>query len=203
MKSITEFDFTIIDNVNENDNKIVKNNCITFDFDDFINEILKSYQYDSNKILEQLSVDLPRTHLYYKTIYDSFFGSYKWTYHISTVQDYFTHFTAFDEILYKNYNFMTIFAALCTQSAYYYQYLTIYKIDKVLKNKNYILTTYSHNLIFDNTTNDMEITLNAIFNIKYIPSNKIIKIYESQIKINVYNGIINQLCVMTWNIIKN
>lgn len=203
MPSIEESEFIIIDNVNENDNKIVKNNCITFDFDDFINEILKSYQYDSNKILEQLSLDLPRTQIHYKTIYDSFFGSYEWTYYISNVQDFFTYFTEFDEMLYKNYNFMTIFAALCTQSAYYYQYLTIYKIDKVLKNKNYILTTKSHNLIFDNTSNNFEITLNAIFNIKYIPSNKIIKIYESQIKINIYDGIINQLCVMTWNIIKN
>lgn len=80
----------IIDNVNiKKDEKIYglidlhkKNNSVTFEFDVYIEEILKSYKYDLKNISQQFEVDFPRSTIYidntHVTSFDYFFHKLDW-----------------------------------------------------------------------------------------------------------------------------
>ena len=127
-------------------------NLISFDFDIFIEENLKSYEYDNSKIWEQLQVDLPRTNIYVE-------GKL-----MKSIEQFMDSFDKITNIIYKSKNIPTILAMICCQSSYAFPYILLSGL--YCKSPDLLLASDSKNRDINISFEDgLKISLEANFSI--------------------------------------
>lgn len=115
-------DFVILDDIKNLNNKTLKNyyesnHTFLFDTCNYIEDILNSYSYDVDKILEQASVDYCRTKINLNKT------------RINTINEFIRKNDRFNNLVLssnvKDFNFLTILIMLCCQSSYGLHYMSL------------------------------------------------------------------------------
>jgi hypothetical protein len=158
--------------------KTVKDYVVLFDATNYLENILKSYKYNTEEIWSQFDKDLPRTDVYINKT------------RINTRSEFTEHLNKIKHIEHKfnnyKFNLLTLCALLCNQSSYALPYILMSKVH-----------ASTHDMMISNIPDDrnIKITLDdslkfkfeASFGVKCIPSGELVNI----IKINLELG----LCV--------
>jgi hypothetical protein len=184
---LDEYEYTIINYIKEDnidsyldsihydiDNK---NNVVAFDQEEYMREILKSYQYNVNKILDQFEVDFPRNRVYYNN------RRYK-------NENYLKYeFAKFDGLIFEmdghSFDFLIILELLCNQSSYAFPYLLMHKLYSDESDSLMVAGLHSGRKIKINTDNGiLSISMKAEFGLKKLPSGRIM----SKLRINQVIG---------------
>lgn len=167
------------DKLNEYINKKKKfDKLISFNFDKFINENLKSYDYNNPQIWEQLKVDLPRTNI--------FINGRK----INSIKEFDKRLKKLSHIVHKSKSIPTLLAMICCQSSYAFPYILLSGIycDK----PDLLLTSESKNRNINiNYENGLQISLEANFSIKDTAKDKIVNSVYMIMRIDADNKIDN------------
>jgi len=199
---ITEYDintFFILDNLI--DIKIRTNSSIhTFLFDTkkYLNDILESYSFKPENILNQVLVDFCRTNVYSNNK------------KIDTVNDFILIYTKFNNLLCKinnnKYDLLMILLTLCCQSSYGLHYLSLRNI-YCEDNDNLLLCSSNKNRksCFAIVQDVFTVSIETNLIIKDIKNNKNIKNINTKIIIDLYlndNQLVefNDYGLFYWNI---
>ncbi len=154
-----------------------KNNIVAFDQETFMREILKSYNYNVNRILEQYDVDFPRNRIY--------FNNRRYT-----DDDYLKYkFKVFDRLRYNidgiDFDFLIILQLLCNQSSYAFSYSLMHKLYSNECKQLMVTGLHSGRKIKINTDDGtLSISMKADFGIKQLPIGRTI----SKLRINQVIG---------------
>lgn len=194
-------DFTVINYVEEDnlddyinimDNK-QDNNTISFKMSIYLNEILKSYNFDKAKIWNQLELDLPRTSVYINDILISDVDKFK---------ELTCDFLMSDiKINNQMYDLVTILAMLSNQSSYGFPYIFLYKL-YCQNQKNVFLTSESTGRYvkfnFDQNTNNISISIEADFGVKNIEEDIKLHSINMALLININVNTFSQNGLLSW-----
>lgn len=142
-----------------------KNNVVAFDQETFLREIIKSYNYNVTKILDQYDVDFPRNRIYFNN------KRYK-------DDNYLKHkFEIFNGLQYKidevDFDFLIILQLLCNQSSYAFSYSLMNKLYSNEKKQLMVVGLHSGRKIKINTDDGtLSISMKADFGIKRLPGGR-------------------------------
>jgi hypothetical protein len=138
---------------------------VVFNVNIYIEEILKSYNYNNDKIWDQFVLDLPRTNVYVNKD------------QIISVEQFKQLLNVY---LHNEYQ-LTNLALICNQSSYAFPYIYLYNLHKnIIDNPDNpcILTCLnsSRNIVFNmNNPTNKKVTLEADFAIKVLENQSVFK----------------------------
>lgn len=195
-------DFVILDSfkdINEikNINQSKCTHIFLFDTNKYLDEILESYSYNPENILEQVAVDFCRTNIFSNNKY------------VKTINDFLNIYDKFNSHTYftknKEYNFLTILLMLCCQSSYGLHYASLREIYCESKD-NLLLCSSNENrkscFVIDD--NILSVTIETNLIIKDIINNINIKKINTKIIIDSYlckkNQTFNEHGLFYWSI---
>lgn len=186
----TLYSFELVNNkiITHNENIKIKN------VDEYLDEILKSYNYKTKKILNQIDIDFPRTTVIYNNT------------KINTLYEFYNKFNHLNNYSYtskKKYNLALIVLMLCCQSSYGYHYENLYE-DYCHNKLNLLLCSCNNNrhikFICDNDTISIEIETDLI--IKNIIENREESIINTKLIIDIVKKndkyVFNDNCIYYW-----
>lgn len=169
-------------NVVYNGNKIYDNldnynNTIIFNIDVFLDQILKSYKYDKNKIWDQFMLDLPRTNISVNSTHIVSLNQFK------SLLDQYSKLTTI--VSSHNYDCLTMLTMLCNQSSYALPYIYLYQL---YNDGNCMLSCLpsNRNVVFHLDEKIKYVSLEADFAVKDISSNIVLRTINVLMKIDLF-----------------
>ena len=204
LRSQLENQYQITKKINEDDLENLdtdqfgnSNNTVLFDTGKYFKDILKSYNFDRNKIWEQFLLDFPRTSVIVQN---------------KNIENYQQIFEPVLEKISKIYRIggrwfllKDVLSLLCNQSSYAFPYVFLIKL---YADDNHMLSSQESNRFISYTleNDSIQIKLSASFAVKNVRDGNTKFTIESEIVLdtNLNKSDIFQSCgIFSWNIVEN